>query len=189
MKQTLDFGRRPEDAEEILLRIKDDMEDRLNWLYENGFNSVKQAGIKERHFVIIDEAADIANKKKCMNAVTDIARRGRSAGYRLIYATQYPTNETLPSQVRANIGNRIVLRLETSAQSLASLDESGAEKLPEIEGRAIFRQVTNKIVQAPLISQDLIDSTIKINLRGKDESVEFTKRAEGGQNTIEFKKS
>lgn len=188
MKQVEDFGRRPEDAEEILVRVKEDMDNLLDDLYEKGFNGVKQAGIKERHFVIIDEAADIANKKKCMDMVTDIARRGRSAGYRLIYATQYPTNETLPSQVRANIGSRIVFRLETGAQSLACLDEKGAESLPEIEGRAIFRQVTNKVVHTPLIGQDLIDETIKINLRPRSENVEFTKRAETRQDTIKFEK-
>jgi S-DNA-T family DNA segregation ATPase FtsK/SpoIIIE len=187
MKQTKEFGRNPEDAHTILEKVKEDMETRLDWLYENGYNSVKQAGITERHFVVIDEAADIADNSKCMKLVTDIARRGRSAGYRLIYATQYPTNETLPSQVRANIGSRIVFRLETGAQSRACLDEEGAEKLPEIEGRAIFRKVSNKIIQTPLIKQDLIDSTIKINLKPRSEdNGEPTKGAKGRPRIIKF---
>lgn len=189
LKQVLNFGRNPDMAKTILQKVKKDMEDRLDWLYDNEFKDVKHAGIKERHFVVIDEAADIAKDTECMKLVTDISRRGRSAGYRLIYATQYPTNETLPSQVRANVGSRIVFRLETEAQSRAVLDESGAEKLPEIEGRAIFRRVSNKIVQTPLIENDLIDNEIKINIRGR---VEFVESTEGKQNTghsIEFKDS
>jgi len=192
MRQVLDFERRPDETEAMLERVKNDMEETLDWLYDNGFNSVKQAGIKERHFVIIDEAADIANKIKCVSLVTDIARRGRSAGYRLIYATQYPTNETLPSQVRANVGNRIVFRLETGAQSLASLDEKGAESLPEIEGRAIFRQVTNKIVQTPLIDDTLINQVVKVNLKARKEDFkreEPKKRATSGRDTIIIKKA
>ncbi|MGD6879940.1 FtsK/SpoIIIE domain-containing protein, partial [Bacillus infantis] len=75
--------------------------------------------------------------------------------------TQYPTNETLPSQVRANIGARICFRLETNAQSRAVLDEGGAEELPEIEGRAIFRRVKNHIVQTPYIGRKTIEKVVQ----------------------------
>lgn len=184
-KQCLAFGRSPKEALEILKKVQKDMGDMIDWLYENGFKDVKQAGITERHFVVIDEAADISYDRDCMKLVTDISRRGRSAGYRLIYATQYPTNETLPSQVRANIGARVVFRLETGAQSRAVLDEEGAEKLPEIEGRAIFRRVSNYLVQTPLIQNDLIDKTVKINLRAREDN-EPKARTESGQDIIKF---
>lgn len=184
-RQTLAFGRDPKQAEEILTKVQKDMNERIDWLYENGYKDVKQAGITERHFVVIDEAADIADNKTCVKMVTDISRRGRSAGYRLIYATQYPTNETLPSQVRANIGARVVFRLETAIQSKAVLDETGAESLPEIEGRAIFRRVSNKIVQTPLIGNKLINSVVKINLRARKDD-EPPKRTESGTDIIKF---
>ena len=120
-----------------------------------------------------------------MEIVTDIARRGRAAGYRLIYATQYPTNETLPSQVRANIGARICFRLETNAQSRAVLDEGGAEELPEIEGRAIFRRVTNFVVQTPYIERKTIEQVIQphilIKPRKDEENAEENKTAATGR--------
>src|SRR5690625_6590101 len=143
------------------------MNSKLDHLFEKGVKDVKRAGQKERDFIFIDEAADLDNASR--DLVVDIARRGRSAGYRLIYATQYPTNETLPSQVRANIGARVCFRLETNTQSLAVLDEGGAEKLPELEGRAIFRRGKNHVVQTPYIEEKQISEIIKphINIRAK----------------------
>lgn len=54
--------------------------------YQNGYEDVKEAGTSKRHFIIIDEAADIADDEKCQEIITDIARRGRAGGLRLIFA-------------------------------------------------------------------------------------------------------
>lgn len=167
--QCFNFAREPGGAKEVLENIQSDMNIKLDDLFEKGIKDIKRAGQKERDFVFIDEAADLDDESR--DIVVDIARRGRSAGYRLIYATQYPTNETLPSQVRANIGARVCFRLETNIQSRAVLDEGGAEELPEIEGRAIFRRVKNHIVQTPYIEEKQINEIVKphINIRAKKE--------------------
>ncbi|RDY70338.1 cell division protein FtsK [Halobacillus trueperi] len=163
MKQVTNFARDPQRANRILQDIQNDMNKKLDWLFENDLKDVKEAGQKERDFIFIDEAADLDEDSR--DLVIDIARRGRSAGYRLIYATQYPTNETLPSQVRANIGARVCFRLETNAQSRAVLDEGGAEELPEIEGRAIFRRVKNHVVQTPFIDRPTINKAIEPHIK------------------------
>ncbi|PFC87093.1 cell division protein FtsK, partial [Bacillus cereus] len=72
--------------------------------------------------------------QECQDIIVDIGRRGRAAGFRLIYATQYPTNSAMPSQLRQNIGARVCFRLQTEAGSRAVLDEGGAESLPNIKG-------------------------------------------------------
>lgn len=167
LKQVVHFGKTTKEAKKILQDVQKEMEKVSDWLFESGKNNVKNAGIKERHFVIIDEAATLDDESK--EIVVDISRRGRSSGYRLIYATQYPTNETLPSQVRANIGARVCFLLETNAQSRAVLDEGGAEELPEIEGRAIFRRVKNHIVQTPYIEESEINRIIKPHIVKKEE--------------------
>ncbi|WP_235001592.1 FtsK/SpoIIIE domain-containing protein [Halobacillus sp. Marseille-P3879] len=169
LKQTNNFGRSTKEAKRILENIQKDMEKKLDWLFENGIKDIKRAGQKERDFIVIDEAASLDDESR--DIVVDIARRGRSAGYRLIYATQYPTNETLPSQVRANVGVRLCFRLETNVQSRAVLDEGGAEEIPEIEGRAIFRRVKNHTTQTPYIKEKDIERIIKphIMIRSKGE--------------------
>lgn len=170
MTQSINFARDPKQAKQVLTDIQNDMNDKLDHLFEKGIKDVKAAGQEERDFIFIDEAADLDDTSR--DLVVDLCRRGRSAGYKVIYATQYPTNETLPSQVRANIGARVCFRLETNAQSRAVLDEGGAEELPEIEGRAIFRRVKNYIVQTPYIKEKEIKRIITphINIRAKEES-------------------
>lgn len=187
LRQCRNFARDPRSAKRILGDIQTDMNNVLDQLFDKGIKDVKRAGQKERDFIVIDEAADLDEASR--ELVVDIARRGRSAGYRLIYATQYPTNETLPSQVRANIGARVCFRLETNTQSRAVLDEGGAEELPEIEGRAIFRRVKNHIVQTPYIEESQINGIIKphINIRAKGRSSDDGKKYnKAGRNTVKF---
>lgn len=189
LKQTKHFSRKLPHAHETLLEIQKEMDHKLDWLFENGLKDVKRAGQTERDFIIIDEAGELDDESK--GVVVDIARRGRVAGYRVIYTTQYPTNETLPSQVRANIGARVCFRLETNAQSRAVLDESGAEELPEVEGRAIFRRVKNFIVQTPYIEEKQIDDIIQpyINIRAKeglDASGQTQKSTKTGSDTLKL---
>lgn len=168
LTQIENYGRNPEEAREILLSVQENMNEMLNRVVEGGFEDVQEAGIKERHYVIVDEAADIAGDPVSMEIVSDIARRGRGAGYRLVYCTQYPTNQTIPSQVRPNIGARVCFLLKTNIQSRAVLDEGGAEDLPEIRGRAIYQLNKNIIVQTPYITNDEINDRIQSHIRKDD---------------------
>jgi hypothetical protein len=194
LKQVHSFAKDAVEALESLEKVKKDMDDMMEYLLNKGFSDVKEAKIKERHFVVVDEAAEISSsgevdsetkkiKIKCENIITDIARRGRAAGFRLIYATQYPTNETLRSQVRQNIGARLCFPLETSAASLAVLDEKGAEDLPLIKGRAIYKTDRKTIVQAPLIEKELIEKTIKPHMVRR-EKIEPRERKKARANTL-----
>jgi hypothetical protein len=194
LKQVHSFAKDAIEALLTLQKVKQDMNKMMDYLLMKGFSDIKEAGIKERHFVVVDEAAEISSsgevdtetkkiKIKCENIITDIARRGRAAGFRLIYATQYPTNETLRSQVRQNIGARLCFPLETSAASLAVLDEKGAEDLPLIKGRAIYKTDRKTIVQAPLIEKELIDKTIKPHMVRR-EKIEPRERKKARANTL-----
>lgn len=183
LKQTVNFARETKGAKKILKNIQNEMNKKLDHLFEKGTKDVKRAGQKERDFIFIDEAADLDDDSR--DLIVDIARRGRSAGYRLIYATQYPTNETLPSQVRANIGARVCFRLETNIQSRAALDEGGAEELPEIEGRAIFRRVKNFIVQTPYIEETQINEIIRPHINVKKKEGKNAKQ-QGRTDSFEF---
>ncbi len=110
IKQVEAFASNAEEAKIALESIQSKMSKTFEFLRMNGFKDVKRAGIKERHFVIIDEAAELSSdgetdkevktlKIECENIIKDIARRGRASGIRLLYCTQYPTTETVSSQV------------------------------------------------------------------------------------------
>ncbi|MYL53322.1 cell division protein FtsK [Pontibacillus yanchengensis] len=157
-----------EALEAVQLRLNKTME----YLEANGYEDVKEAGIKDRHFIVIDEAADIADNDKCQEILKDIARRGRAAGFRLLYATQYPTRETVSSQVKRNCITRLCFVLDTEIASRAVLDEGGAEELPLIQGRAIYKAHKKTVIQTPYIENKFIEKTIQphVNIRAKRES-------------------
>lgn len=59
---------------------------------------------------------------------TKLARESRSAGIHILFATQYPTNASLPSIIRQQAG-RIGLQTQDNIASQVIIDQPGLEKL------------------------------------------------------------
>ncbi|PPA70172.1 FtsK/SpoIIIE domain-containing protein [Jeotgalibacillus proteolyticus] len=178
LEQTKGVAKTPEEAFEMLESAQGLMEERMNHLLKNQHEDVQEAKIKDRFFVIIDEAADLSDHKECQAIIKDIARRGRAVGFRLVYATQYPTNETISSQVRQNCSARICFRLGTGVASRAVLDEEGAEKLPLIKGRAIYKTDRIQVIQTPILDWTVIEGLIKPDGGLKNDGKQVTARRE-----------
>ncbi|NYZ14803.1 DNA translocase FtsK [Azospirillum sp. RWY-5-1] len=84
-------------------------------------------------FVFHDELADWMLMDDYRSAVsTSVNRLGvkaRAAGIHLVFITQRPDKDALPMQLRANLTNRLVLKVSDRRNSELVLDESGAERL------------------------------------------------------------
>jgi S-DNA-T family DNA segregation ATPase FtsK/SpoIIIE len=63
------------------------------------------------------------------NTVQRLGVMARAAGIFLIFAAQRPEDRVMPVQLRDNLGNRLVLRVESPGTSMISLGEEGAERL------------------------------------------------------------
>jgi DNA segregation ATPase FtsK/SpoIIIE, S-DNA-T family len=162
MKQTESFADTPAGARRSLQDVDTYMEITAKELLQKGHSNVIEAGIKKRHFVVIDEAADISDDKISVGLLEGIARKGRATGVRLIYATQYPTTQTVSSQVKRNSVYRLCFPVDTSTASQVVLDENGAESLPQIKGRAIYKDGLNCMeVQTPYITNEQMRVNIK----------------------------
>ena len=101
-----------------------------------------------------DEIADWMLDDDYRGAVAANANRlgmkARAAGIHLVLITQRPDKEAMPVQLRANLPNRLVLKVADRRNSELVLDDSGAEKLLGCghlaaklsgEGRIILAQV------------------------------------------------
>src|SRR5438093_11978745 len=55
--------------------------------------------------------------------------QARAAGISLVFAAQRPDANVMPMQLRANLGNRLVLRVDGEGTSEIALGEKGAERL------------------------------------------------------------
>ena len=84
-------------------------------------------------WVIHDEFAEWMLTPDYANAVSEVVSRlgvkARAAGIALIFAAQRPDANVMPMQLRANLGNRLVLRVDGEGTSEIALGEKGAERL------------------------------------------------------------
>ena len=96
------------------------------------------------------------------NVVSRLGVKARAAGIFLVFAAQRPDSNVMPLQLRSNLGNRLILRVDSEGTSEIALGERGAERLlgrghmiAKLEGDAnlIYSQV-------PLVSSDEISDLV-----------------------------
>jgi DNA segregation ATPase FtsK/SpoIIIE, S-DNA-T family len=172
IKQTESIAYEPEEALETLENAYNLMRKKQEILKKAGKKKVEDAGIMERHFVIIDEVGELNSdeavskeekklKQQCQKYMSQIARLGAGLGFRLILATQYPTGDVIPRQCKQNSDAKLCFRVQSGTASRVVLDSDGAENLPEIKGRAIYQMADKRVViQTPLITSEIIQETI-----------------------------
>jgi S-DNA-T family DNA segregation ATPase FtsK/SpoIIIE len=155
------------ESAELLNQITQDLKKRELHFREKGYTNIIETPIKKRTYVFVDEGAELSpnivktkDAKKyaefCQAALSEIARIGGGLGYRLIYATQYPTKEAVPMQVKMNIVARLSFVCASQVSSRVLLDEIGAESLPSIPGRAIYLVEKKRTVQVPYIDDKMM---------------------------------
>ncbi|WP_182480534.1 FtsK/SpoIIIE domain-containing protein [Peribacillus asahii] len=182
-----------------LKSVKNEMNQTKEWFDKNGCEDIKEAGIDTRHFIIVDEAAQISPQiitgkeekekaRQCEEVLSEIARIGAGLGYRLVYCSQYPTADVMNKQIKQNCDTVITYKLRDAIASRVVLDESGAEDLP-IPGRAIYKTPDGvQIVQTPFITNEQIEKIIKPNIvmKARKEDIAIEEPAEARRNTFEL---
>ncbi|PLR84675.1 cell division protein FtsK [Bacillus canaveralius] len=155
------------ESAELLNEITEQLKQRELLFREKGYTNIADTPIAQRTFIFVDEGAELSPnivKSKeakryaefCQAALSEIARIGGGLGYRLIYATQYPTKEAVPMQVKMNIVARLSFVCASQVSSRVLLDDIGAENLPPIPGRAIYLVEKKRTVQVPYIDDKMI---------------------------------
>ncbi|GER89744.1 hypothetical protein KDW_39060 [Dictyobacter vulcani] len=127
-------------AQEILASLVTQMDQRYDLLASARVNNLvdynKKVAPEERLpvlWLVHDEFADwmlVSEYKEAVSAsVQRLGTKARAAGIHLIFAAQRPEANILPPQLRDNLGNRLILRVESQGTSEIALGEKGAEKL------------------------------------------------------------
>lgn len=155
------------ESAEVLMQLTEELKQKEKMFREKGYTNIIDTPIKKRTFIFVDEGAELSPQivkdkearkyaEFCQGALSEIARIGGGIGYRLIYATQYPTKEAVPMQVKMNIVARISFICASQVASRVLLDDIGAEDLPPIPGRAIYLVEKKRIVQVPYIDDKMM---------------------------------
>lgn len=132
------------------------------------YNS-KAATAAERlpaYWVIHDEFAEWMLTDEYKSAVTSTVGRlgvkARAAGIYLLFAAQRPDANVVPVQLRSQLGNRLILKVDSEGTSEISLGEKGAERLLG-RGHLLARLEGESALvysQAPFASEAFIEGVV-----------------------------
>lgn len=173
IRQVVHYAEEPEEAEAALLAVVEEMRAKQQTFKQRGVKNVQEAKDPNRHFIIVDEVGELNPdeavtkeerqlKERCQTYMSQIARLGAGLGYRQILATQYPTGDVIPRQCKQNSDAKLCFRVQNGIASRVVLDETGAETLPEIRGRAIYQTADKRqIIQTPLIDTQTIRNVVQ----------------------------
>lgn len=145
------------EAAELLKLIDDENTRRQNLIGGKANNILEYRALKHNlPFVVIinDEAADLAEDKKCKALMIKSVRKHRSQGIFNLAATQRPDAKTWGganefSQFKSQFEARVSYRTADATNSQIILDSNKAANLPKIPGRAIYKYETEIEIQSP----------------------------------------
>ncbi|MCC7403242.1 MAG: hypothetical protein IT288_02490 [Bdellovibrionales bacterium] len=178
---------RPQDAVEKLARLQKKIAERAKFLLANGCHKIEEffalpkdkkkwtEQVKSdkdigRHVVIVDEAAELflvgaelnaEGASKARRIVAQLAAQGRAVGVHIIVSTQRPDVKVIDGTIKTNLQGRLCFQMPDNASSMTILDSVRAADLPDIKGRAIWRDGTAMTeVQVPLLSDEKIEELL-----------------------------
>jgi S-DNA-T family DNA segregation ATPase FtsK/SpoIIIE len=163
----------PGHAMEVLSGLVTEMDRRYQLLRANRVPNIielrKKSGATERPpilWVVHDEFAEWMMTDEYRDGVSNIVSRlgvkARAAGIFLIFAAQRPDANVMPMQLRSNLGNRLVLRVDGEGTSEIALGEKGAERLLGKGHLAAKLEGEDGIItgQVPLVAPDRIEAMV-----------------------------
>ena len=106
-------------------------------------------------------------KEQVTSTVARLGVKARAAGIYLVFAAQRPDANVMPMQLRANLGNRLILKVDSEGTSEIALGEPGAERLlghghllAKLEGTSGLTYA-----QVPLVEPNFIESLVSLAQR------------------------
>jgi len=116
-------------------------------------------------YIFVDEFADLmtTQKRAVLAPLCRLAQLGRAAGVHLILATQRPTRDIIPGQIKVNVDCRLALRCPTAQDSRNIINRSGAELLPRYGyGYYLTPDTMQPVpVEIPMIQEEDIQKIIE----------------------------
>ena len=147
-----------------------EMEKRYSLFSEAGVNELSKYNNQvteklPRIILIFDEFADWMLddefKRDVSSAVQSLSGKARAAGIHLVVSTQRPDNTVVVPILRANLGAKFALRVDSEKNSNIILDEPGAEKLLGYGHMIVKFAGEKQYVQSAFMSDDYIDNVLK----------------------------
>jgi len=116
----------PDDVTGLLAALFRETRRRLATMQQQGYNTWRDTPI----VLVVDELAEVTlASKDDTQILLRLAQIGRAAGVHLLLATQRPSVQIIPGDLKANLPLRVALALPTGVDSRVVLDAEDAEAL------------------------------------------------------------
>lgn len=127
----------------------------ISWLFRHSPSTTPSSHVTTSH-------SDLLCLGLNENGV-DGGNMARAAGIFLIFAAQRPEDRVMPLQLRDNLGNRLVLRVESARTSVISLGEEGAERLLGLGHLAAKLQGEERTIlaQVPILTPEQMRDVVQ----------------------------
>jgi len=163
----------PETSLIVLNELVNEMNRRYDVLRQNRTANISDLYAKpdaterpEILWVIHDEFAEWMMTEEYKDGVSNVVSRlgvkARAAGIFLVFGAQRPDANVMPMQLRANLGNRLVLRVDGEGTSEIALGEKGAERLLGKGHLAAKLEGEDALItaQVPLVTPSQIEAMV-----------------------------
>lgn len=194
-KQVKTCSRTLEEVLESLQEIDKELQRRENLLdIEKGYLNIetynKKSGKYLKYIYVIVEEFSFLNisradnkeekiiKAECMKHIKSIVNAGRSSGVFLITSLQKPTNDSIPTDIKAQLTTRIALNIKDKSTCQVVMGDSSAVNLEERElvcrtkdteiGYSLtidFSEITEYTQSSQIDRQQKINAPIKTNAK------------------------
>ena len=155
-----------------------DIQQYFTKLKTEGSSTNSTAPTLNRHFVVVDEAAEMflaghhasgKEVQKAKRALSKVARQGRAVGMHLVVATQRPDSRALDPQIKANLTGALCFQMANDISSITVLGNGRATDLPSIAGRGIWKTGGEMIeVQTPLLESSEVEAILSSQYEQND---------------------
>lgn len=179
-----------EKSVKILKEVEREMIERFEYLQKSGKRKINPIKDKMPLIVVaIDEASELFDSsllsklkddesKESVNLISEalkstdkLAKQARAVGIHLIVATQKIIIDTLPTKIRSNLQGRMCFRVESQEDSRTILGCGMGAEIPDIKGRAVWRQGNKKtVVQSLYVSDFDIQNHIGDLIQAQDDT-------------------
>lgn len=151
----------PDDSKEAVDWLLNEMEDRFNRLVDSETKNIDEYNSSSKGHMpfivlIIDEVADLmmVDGEYYQKSFIKLLQKSAAVGIHLYIGTSRPSEDVLPSLLRANFVTKIAFKTASRVDSEALIDVSGAENLMG-RGDLLFSSLDNiqpVRLQAPFVS-------------------------------------
>lgn len=154
-KNVVDFARTKAEAYQTLSDISREVDRRYDLFFKHDCVDIKEYNRKfggmKYEMLIIDEFADLQQKKESIQLLEEIAAKARACGIHLIISTQRPDHIVLNGRIKANVTTILGLKTTNEANSRIIIDKDGLETLRG-KGQGIFKKGSETLIQCPYLS-------------------------------------